>query len=432
MSLLTNRRVLQIAVPIVLSNMTVPLLGLVDTGVVGQLGQPQAIGAVGIGAIILTSIYWVFGFLRMGTSGLVAQAHGAGDQPEVGAHLLRALAIAAAAGLVFIALQAPIFWAAFRLAPASDGVEALARDYLAIRIWGAPATIGLYAITGWLIAVERTRAVLGLQLLQNGLNVALDLWFVLGLGLGVAGVAWATLIAEMSGLALGLWLARHVLGQARRAAGLWARDRLTRLARVNSDIMIRSVLLQGCMTSFLFLGAGQGDVPLAANQVLLQFVALTAYALDGFAFAAESLVGQAVGARRPDRVRRAALLTSTWGLGGAVVMGLVFVIAGGAIIDMLTTSDAVRAEARVYLPWLGLAPLIGVASWMLDGIFIGATLTRDMRNAMIRSVAVFVACVLILPPFWGNHGLWAALMALNLARAVTMLRRYPNAEAAAA
>lgn len=432
---LTHRRVLNIALPIVLSNLTVPLLGLVDTGVVGQLGLPEAIGAVGIGAIILTSIYWVFGFLRMGTSGLVAQAHGAGDAAEVGAHLLRALAIAAAAGLVFVALQAPIFWAAFRLAPASDAVEALARDYLAIRIWGAPATIGLYAITGWLIAVERTRAVLALQLLQNGLNVALDVWFVLGLGLGVAGVAWATLIAELAGLGLGLWLARHVLGRAIRAARgtatLFAADKLNRLARVNGDIMIRSVLLQGCMTSFLFLGAGQGDVPLAANQVLLQFLALTAYALDGFAFAAESLVGQAVGARHPIRVRRASQLTSAWGLGGAVALGLVFVTGGGAIIDLLTTSPEVRAEARLYLPWLGLAPLIGVAAWMLDGIFIGATLTREMRIAMIQSVAVFVAGVLVLPPIWGNHGLWAALMALNTARALTMLRLYPRAEAAA-
>nr|WP_111301709.1 MATE family efflux transporter [Paracoccus saliphilus] len=432
---LTHRRVLNIAIPIVLSNLTVPLLGLVDTGVVGQLGLPEAIGAVGIGAIILTSIYWVFGFLRMGTSGLVAQAHGAGDTAEVGAHLLRALAIAAAAGLVFVALQVPIFWAAFQLAPASDAVEALASDYLSIRIWGAPATIGLYAITGWLIAVERTRAVLGLQLLQNGLNVALDLWFVLGLGLGVTGVAWATLAAELAGLGLGLWLARHVLGRAihaaRGTASLFARDKLDRLARVNGDIMIRSVLLQGCMTSFLFLGAGQGDVPLAANQVLLQFMALTAYALDGFAFAAESLVGQAVGARHPIRVRRASQLTSAWGLGGAVAMGLVFVTGGGAIIDLLTTSPEVRAEARLYLPWLGLAPLIGVAAWMLDGIFIGATLTREMRVAMIQSVAVFVAGVLVLPPIWGNHGLWAALMALNTARAVTMLRLYPRAEAAA-
>ena len=433
--LLTHRRVLNIALPIVLSNLTVPLLGLVDTGVVGQLGLPEAIGAVGIGAVILTSIYWVFGFLRMGTSGLVAQSHGAGDQAEVGAHLLRALAIAGAAGAVFIALQVPIFWAAFRLAPASDAVEGLARDYLAIRIWGAPATIGLYAITGWLIAVERTRAVLGLQLLQNGMNVGLDVWFVLGLGLGVSGVAWATLAAELTGLAVGLWLARHVLARAvtaaRDTASLFARAKIDRLARVNTDIMIRSVLLQGCMTSFLFLGAGQGDVPLAANQVLLQFVALTAFALDGFAFAAESLVGQAVGAQRPDRVRRASILTSQWGLGGAVVLGLVFIVAGGAIIDILTTSPQVRAEARIYLPWLGLAPLIGVAGWMLDGIFIGATLTRDMRNAMIRSVAVFVAAVLILPPFWGNHGLWAALMALNTARAITMLRRYGHAEDAA-
>lgn len=432
---LSHRRVLNIAVPIVLSNLTVPLLGLVDTGVIGQLGAPEAIGAVGIGAIILTSVYWVFGFLRMGTSGLVAQSHGAGDQAEVGAHLLRALAIAMAAGLAFIALQAPIAWAAFRLAPASDAVETLARDYLAIRIWGAPATIGLYALTGWLIAVERTRAMLALQLVQNGLNILLSVAFVLGLGWGVAGVAWATLIAETAGLLGGLWLARHVLTRALQAArdtaSLFATDKLNRLARVNGDIMIRSVLLQGCMTSFLFLGAGQGDVPLAANQVLLQFVALTAYALDGFAFAAESLVGQAVGARRPDRVRRASLMTSAWGLGGALALGAAFLLGGGALIDILTTSPEVRTEARVYLPWLGIAPLIGVAGWMLDGIFIGATLTREMRVAMIQSVAVFVACVLILPPLWGNHGLWAALMALNLARAVSMLRLYPRAEAAA-
>ena len=431
MTALTHGRVLAIALPIVLSNLTVPLLGLVDTAVVGRLGGPEPIGAVGIGAVILTSVYWVFGFLRMGTSGLVAQAHGAGDAAEVGAHLLRALAIAGAAGLAFIALQGVIAAAAFRLAPASDAVEALARDYLAIRIWGAPATIGLYAITGWLIAVERTRAVLALQLVQNGVNVGLSIALALGLGWGVAGVAWATLLAEVLGLGLGLWLAAPVLRRALAARGLWARDRLARLARVNGDIMIRSVLLQGCMTSFLFLGAGQGDVPLAANQVLLQFLALTAYALDGFAFAAESLVGQAVGARRPDRLRRASLMTSAWGLGGAAVLGLTFLLGGGAIIDLLTTDPQVRAEARLYLPWLALAPLIGVAGWMLDGIFIGATLTREMRVAMIQSVAVFVVGVLILPPIWGNHGLWAALMALNLARAATMLRLYPRAEAAA-
>ncbi|MBU2958108.1 MATE family efflux transporter [Paracoccus sp. 1_MG-2023] len=433
---LTRNRVLHIALPIVLSNLTVPILGLVDTGVVGQLGAPEPIGAVGIGAVILASVYWIFGFLRMGTSGLVAQAHGAGDTPEVGAHLLRALVIGFAAGLAFVALQIPIFWAAFRLAPASPEVETLARQYLAIRIWGAPATIGLYALTGWLIAVERTRAVLALQLLQNGLNVVLDLWFVLGLALGVAGVAWATLAAEYAGLAVGLWLAmpvlRRAVAAARSGAVLLARAKMERFARVNGDIMIRSVLLQGCMTSFLFLGAGQGDVTLAANQVLLQFLTLTAFALDGFAFAAESLVGQAVGAGRPDRVRRASVLTSKWGMGGAVVLGLFFMGAGGAIIDLLTTAPGVRAEARHYLPWIGIAPLLGAGAWMLDGIFIGATLTREMRVAMIQSVAVFVLGVVLLPPVMGNHGLWAALMALNAARAVTMIRLYPRAEAAAA
>lgn len=432
---ITHRRVLNIALPIVLSNVTVPLLGLVDTGVVGQLGLAEPIGAVGIGAVILTSIYWIFGFLRMGTSGLVAQSHGAGDGAQVGAHLLRALTIAGGAGLVLILLQLPIFWAAFRLAPASAEVESLARDYLAIRIWGAPATIGLYAITGWLIAIERTRAVLALQVLQNGLNVGLDVWFVLGIGMGVTGVAWATLIAEWAGLLLGLWLARHALRAAvfaaRNAATLFARDKLNRLLRVNGDIMIRSVLLQASFTSFLFLGAAQGDVTLAANQVLVQFLAITAFALDGFAFSAESLVGQAVGAHKPEKVRRASVVTSQWGVGGAFVLGLVFWFGGGAIIDLLTTAPEVRAEARQYLIWMGFAPLIGVASWMYDGIFIGATLTREMRIAMLQAVAIYVAAILILPPLMGNHGLWAALMILNAARGLTMARMYMRAEAAA-
>ncbi|AUH64397.1 MATE family efflux transporter [Paracoccus zhejiangensis] len=432
---LTNRRVLAIALPIVLSNATVPLLGLVDTGVVGQLGQAAPIGAVGIGAVVLTSIYWVFGFLRMGTSGLVAQSHGAGDGAEVGAHLLRALVIAGGAGLAMILLQLPLFWAAFQLAPATPEVEAMARDYLAIRIWGAPASIGLYAITGWLIAIERTRAVLALQLLQNGLNVGLDIWFVLGLGLGVPGVAWATLIAEWSGLALGLWFARHALraaiAAARNAATLFARDKLSRFARVNGDIMIRSVILQASFTTFMFMAAGQGDVTLAANQVLLQFLSITAYALDGFAFAAESLVGQAVGARQPARVRRASILTSQWGVAGAAALGAVFLLGGPAIIDLLTTSPEVRAEARHYLLWLAIAPLIGIASWMFDGIFIGATLTREMRIAMLQSVAVYAVALLVLPPLLGNHGLWAALMVLNIMRGLSMARLYPRAEAAA-
>ncbi|MEZ5685129.1 MAG: MATE family efflux transporter [Paracoccaceae bacterium] len=429
---ITHARVFRIAAPIVISNATVPILGAVDTGVVGQLGAAAPIGAVGIGAVILASLYWVFGFLRMGTTGLVAQAHGQGDVAEVSAGLMRALIVAGLAGLGLIVLQGPLIWAAFRLAPASAEVEALARDYLSIRIWGAPATISLYALTGWLIAQERTRAVLAVQLWMNGLNVALDLWFVLGLGWGVPGVAVATLISEMSGAALALWLARGAFaGGLWRARAIWARARLAEMARVNTDIMIRSVALQASFTAFLFLGAGQGDVTLAANQVLLQFLEITAYALDGFAFAAETLVGQAVGARSVPRLRRAAQVSSHWGVGGAALLGAVFFLAGPAIIELMTTAPAVRETARLYLPWMIVAPLIGIASWMLDGIFIGATLTREMRNAMVASVAVYVVALLVLIPAFGNHGLWAALMVLNAVRGLTMARLYPRAEAKA-
>ncbi|KGJ20664.1 MATE family efflux transporter, partial [Paracoccus sanguinis] len=385
-----------------------------------------------VGAVILASIYWVFGFLRMGTSGLVAQSHGAGDAGESGAHLVRALGIGLVAGLVLIAAQAPLVAGAFRLAPASAEVETLARQYLAIRVWGAPFTIGMYALTGWMIAVERTRAILGVQMLINVINITLDLVFVLGLGWGVQGVAVATLIAESCGFALAAWLARDATRAGLAHGGLWAGDVLRRMVAVNGDIMIRSVLLQASFTTFVFLGAGQGDVTLAANQVLMQFLEITAYALDGFAFAAESLVGQAVGARRPDRVRRAAVLTSQWGVGGALAMGLVFAAGGGAIIDLLTTSLEVRAAARDSLPWLILAPVIGIASWMFDGIFIGATRTREMRIAMIQSVAVYVVALLVLPPLMGNHGLWAALMILNATRGLAMARLYPRVERAAA
>ena len=434
MSDITHRRVLKIALPIVLSNATVPLLGAVDTGVIGQMGQAAPIGAVGVGAVMLASIYWIFGFLRMGTSGLVAQSHGARDPAETGAILMRALMIGAAAGLVFVLSQALLFKAAFALAPASAEVEALTRDYLVIRIWGAPATIALYAVTGWLIAVERTRGVLVLQLWMNGLNIGLDFLFVLGFGWGIEGVAVATLIAEWTGLALGLWLCRPGFagGQWRDWARVFDRARILRMMQVNRDIMIRSVILQAAFTSFVFLGARYGDVTLAANQVLLQFLEITAYGLDGFAFAAESLVGQAVGARSALSVRRASVVTSQWGVGGAVLLALGFWIAGPFLIDLMSTAPEVRRAAREFLPWVAVAPLIGVASWMFDGIFIGATLSREMRNAMLVSVALYLVAILVLPGGYGNHGLWAALMVLNVARGLTMALLYRRAEQAAA
>ncbi len=431
---ITHSRVLKIALPIVLSNATVPILGAVDTGVVGQLGEAAPIGAVGIGAVILSTIYWIFGFLRMGTTGLAAQARGAGDEAETGALLMRGLLLAGGAGLFFILAQALVFWGAFTLAPASAEVEGLARQYLEIRIWGAPATIGLYAVTGWLIAMERTRGVFLLQIWMNGLNIVLDLWFVLGLGWGVEGVATATLIAEWSGLAFGLWLCGSAFAgdQWHDWARIFDRLRIKRMMQVNGDIMVRSVLLNLSFTTFLFLGADLGDVTLAANQVLIQLLQMTAFALDGFAFSAEALVGGAVGARDPARLRRAAIVSSYWGVGFSVALALVFWWGGPALIDLMATASEVRETARHYLIWVALAPLISVASFMFDGIYIGATWTRDMRIAMIQAVGVYVIALVILVPALGNHGLWLALMVLNTARAATLAARYPRLEASVA
>jgi MATE family multidrug resistance protein len=418
------------ALPIVLSNATVPLLGAVDTAVVGQIGQAAPIGAVGLGAVVLASVYWIFGFLRMGTSGLVAQAHGAGDRAERAAILIRALLIGAAAGGCFVLAQGLLMAAAFSLAPASPEVEALSRQYLTIRIWGAPATIALYAVSGWLVATGRMQGVLVLQLWMNGLNIVLDLWFVLGLGWGVPGVAFASLLAEWSGLVLGLWLCRTEFGPHLAEALARLRDRvaLQRMLTVNGDIMIRTVLLQVSLTSFVFLGAGFGDVTLAANQVLMQFLEVTAYALDGFAFTAEALVGQAVGARSVAGVRRSSVMLGQWGAAGALVLALIFALAGGALIDLMTTAADVRETARIYLPWMVAVPVIGVASWIFDGIFIGATLTREMRRAMMVSVAVYAVALLVLVPVLGNHGLWAALLVMNGTRGLTMARAFPAAE----
>ncbi len=428
---LSHRRVLRIALPIVLSNATVPILGAVDTGVVGQLGEATPIGAVGIGAVILASIYWIFGFLRMGTTGMVAQAQGAGNQAEVSALLTRALLIAFVGGLLLILFQLPVLWLVFQISPASTEVETLARSYINIRIWSAPFAISIYGLTGWLIARERTKTVLLLQLWMNGINILLDLWFVLGLGWGVEGVAIATVIAEVSGAAMGLWLCRDAMNHPawKMAERIFDRERLIHMAQVNTDILIRSVLLLSIIVSFTFFGSSFGDLTLAANQILMQFVEITAYALDGFAFAAEAIVGQALGARSRSTLRRASLLTSWWGLMMAALLAVAFAFLGGVIIDTMTTAADVRLEARAYLPWMIATPLLGLPAWMLDGIFIGATRTRDMRNMMLLSVMIYLLAVAVLVPLFENHGLWLALTISYLARAFTLLWRYPDLEA---
>jgi len=430
---LTHRRVLKIALPIVLSNATVPILGAVDVGVVGQMGEAAPIGAVAMGAIILTTVYWIFGFLRMGTVGLVGQAAGAGDDDEVSAWLTRALLVAGLAGLGLIASQVPLFWAAFRLSPASAEVESLARGYLAIRIWTAPAAIAVYALTGWLVAMERTGAVFWIQLGMNGVNIALNFVFVLGFGWGVEGVAIATVIAEALGAGLGLWFCRAAFARPawRDRARILERSRLIRMALLNMDILLRSAMLMIIFSSFVFIGARFGDVTLAANEVLIQFMYITAYAMDGFAFAAETLIARAYGRKDRARVRRSAMMTGMWGVVICVLTAVAFLLAGPWLIDLMAKDPEVQIEARDYLWWMVAAPLVGCAAWMLDGIFIGAARGRDMRNMMALSFVIYWIAILVLLPVMGNHGLWAALLISFVARGVTLGARYPALERAA-
>ena len=427
LSPLTYRRVWTLAWPMIVSSASTPILGLVDTAVIGHLGAAVYLGAIALGALIFNFIYWGLGFLRMGTTGLTAQAHGAGSELEVRLALARAAGLGIAIGLVLVLVQGPLGHAAFSVIGGSMQVEALARDYYAIRIWGAPATLVTYAVVGWFIGLQRTRLALAVQIGLNGLNIALDLLFVIGFGWGVAGVALGTLIAEVTTAVGALLLALGVGGTVPRAA--WRRAlepaALRRLLSVNGDIFIRTVCLVLAFAWFTAQGARFGDVLLAANFVLLQFFSFAAFFLDGFAYATESLVGHAVGARLKTRLGQAVSLSTQWAGGAAVGLTLVLALAGPLFIDALTSVPEVREAARAFLPWAALNPVIAVWCFQLDGIFIGATRTADMRNMMIVSLAIYLAAWAVLTPLFGNHGLWAAFTLFFAVRGVTLGARYP-------
>ena len=410
-----------------LSNVSTPLLGAVDTAVVGQIPDPAYIGAVALGSLIFTFVFWAFGFLRMGTTGLTAQARGAGDTAELAASLGRSLLIALAAGLALISLQWPVREIAFALIDGSPRVETLARAYFDVRIWAAPATFANYALLGWFIGLGRTDIGLVLQLVLNLTNMALDVLFVLGLGWDVRGVALGTVLAEMAAAGVGLALAlRHLRSLAAPWSwhGLLRGAALRRTLVVNGDIMVRSLALIFVFVWFMAQGARQGDVRLAANAVLMQFISVSAYFLDGLAFAAEAMVGQAIGAGRRVVFAAAARMTTLWAVAMAALASLLLALLGGPCIDLLTVDPGVRAAARDYLPWAAGAPLLGVWAFQLDGIFIGATRTADMRRAMLVSLAIFLLAWWLLRP-WGNHGLWAALYVHYLARTATLSWYYP-------
>ena len=427
---ITNKRVLTIAIPIVLSNITVPILGAVDTAVVGQLGKAAPVAAVGVGAIIITSFYWLFGFLRMGTTGLVAQAVGSKDESEVRAYLLRALILGLLAGLFIFLLRTPLMELGLWISPASSDVEELAQKYISIRVWSAPAAIGLYGIVGWLIALERTKSVLFLQFFMNGVNVLLDIWFVLVLNWGVQGVAIATVIAEVSALILGLFICydRFKDKSWPTLRIVFSIARLKNMLSTNLDILLRSIILEVIFVSFLLYGGKFGDVKLAANQVLLQFLHIAAHGLDGFALAAETLVGQAFGKKDRSILRKSIIVSSKLAFLLSCIMAISFLLFGSSLIDLMTTAENVRLEAKSYIIFITLVPILGVSAYMLDGIFIGATKTKDMRNMMFITLIFYVIALLLLVPYFQNTGLWSALLISFIVRGVTLAFRYPSLE----
>jgi len=415
--------------------MSVPLVGAVDTAVVGHLPDPAYIGAVALGAVIFSFLYWGFGFLRMGTTGFVAQAAGAGDGVELRACLGRALLLGAAIGAALVALHAPIGELALRLLDGSAQVEALAAGYYAVRIWSAPAALANYALLGFFIGVQRTRTALALQLALNGTNVALDFLFVAGFGWGVQGVAAASLIAEYAAAAAGLAAAARYLAHI---GGRWERrrlfdqSRLRALVHVNANIFVRTLCLIFAFAWFTNTGARLGEVALAANAVLLQLQMLMSYGLDGFAHAAEALAGRAFGARERAALRGAMKASTLCALGVAALYSLAYALAGPLIIELLTGIEPVRAQALAHLPWLVASPLISVWSFQLDGVFIGTTRSVEMRNGMLLALAVYLLATHLLVAALGNHGLWLSLMLFMAARAATLALWYPRIERALA
>ena len=432
----TRQRVLRMAWPIVLANAAVPLLGIVDTAVIGHVGTTAELGGIALGALIFSFVYWGFGFLRMGTTGFTAQAAGARDEAEVRATLSRGLVLGLGIGAALVALQIPIAWAALRLLNGSAEVESVARDYVAARIWGAPAALATFALLGTFIGLGKSGHLLFVQVLVTGINAALDVTFAGFLGWGARGIATGTAIAEWCGFAVSLWIALVLLRERHHDgepflpfARLRDLARLRKTLGANADIMVRTVFLLFGFAWFTDRSARFGDVELAANHVLLQLVSFAAFFLDGYAFAAESLVGSSVGARSravfDAAVRRSTELAALTSL----VLALLLFTIGPWLAAGITDLPPVESAARRHLPLAAVYVAVSFAAFQLDGIFIGATRTRAMRNASIASALVFVALEIPLGDALGNTGLWLAFIAYVIVRAVTLGAAYPSLRA---
>ncbi|KQV42001.1 MATE family efflux transporter [Rhizobium sp. Root73] len=431
--LVTNRLILSIAVPMTLGFLTTPLLGLVDTAVVGQLGQATMLAGLAVGAIVFDLIFTTFNFLRSATTGLVAQAFGRGDKAEEQAVFWRSLSIALVSGSIALVLS-PLLLAAgiWLLAPGPD-IEGVTRIYFTYRILAAPAALANYAILGFVLGRGQGTTGLLLQTLINGINIVLSIFLGLHLGWGVMGVALATVTGEVIGAVVGFVVvfARFDRSVAPSWATVFSPARLKPLFGLNRDIMIRSFVLLAAFTLMTRIGTSFGPVTLAANSVLMTIFLVAGYYLDGLANAAEQLTGRAIGARFRPAFDRALRMTAIWSFALAGFTTIAFLIFGNRLIDLLTTATDVRAEAYSYMPWAAITALTGALAFLMDGVFIGATWSRDMRNMMLLAFAGYGAALCLLVPVFGNHGLWAALNLFLLFRGLFLMVLVPRRSAQA-
>lgn len=409
-----NRKILLLSIPNILTNITIPLLGMVDLGLMGHLGGPMYVGAIAVGGMIFNFLFWGFGFLRMGTSGFTAQAYGRRDFSETTAVLVRGITTALAGGVFLILMQALLEWIAFRVIVSSPEVSALARQYFRIRIYAAPATLVIYVLTGWFIGMQNARFPMVLAVSVNILNIGFSLLFIRVFGKTSDGIAWANVCSQYTGLLLGSFLlSRYLIKQKKYLHITQALNRkdVMKFIHVNKDIFIRTLCLIFTLTFFTAKSAANSDKVLAVNTLLFQLFYFFSYFTDGFAYAAEALTGKYIGAADKSNLKHSVSLLFRWGLGIALLFTIVYALFGKLIISMLTSDLDLQTAAGPYLIWVILVPFVTFSAFIWDGIYVGATASRAMRNSMlIITTVIFLPAYSLLTPWLGNHGLWIAML----------------------
>ncbi|GET20019.1 MATE family efflux transporter [Prolixibacter denitrificans] len=409
-----NRKILDLAIPNIVSNITVPLLGLVDMTLMGHLGSAVYIGAISLGGVIFNFLYWMFAFLRMGTSGFTAQATGRKDWKESELILGRSFALALFFGVMLIILQVPIEWVSFRILGGSEEVKQLASQYFYIRIWAAPATIGLYSLNGWFIGMQNAKVPMTVAIIINVANIIFSLLFVFAFGMKSDGVALGTVLSQYMGLFLSLWFARKKFGAplSRLSKNQVLDIKALRIFMlVNSDIFIRTLCIIGVFTFFTSKSAGMNNTVLAVNSLLLQFFMFFSFFMDGFAYAGEALAGKYFGAGSRAKLKKVTQLLFLWGTSLGVTFSLIYLLAGNQIVSLLTDQVSIREAARPFIWWTALVPISGFAAFIWDGVYIGATASKGMRNSMLAATfLLFVPGFLLFKNSMGNDALWLAMI----------------------